>query len=607
MDAPRPNRTPSPHGRSGRLRPAMESLNDDVAPQPEPSDAEISTNQIEGIARRAFLSGAGGAAVLGSASVLLPSLTGHSTASATPSPPTESERASAAYRVRVFAARRNLLDGLSPHPTNGDESLYGDRIASYTKGLPHNNFGEVDLGAYSAFLLACSTKDQFTFEFVPSGQPNSQQRMKLVNPLGGLTYDLEGIDCCNTTMLPPPTFASAELAGELVENYWMALTRDIPCTQYATNALIAQACADLSALSDFRGPKSGGVVTPQTLFRDPAPGCLVGPYVSQFFYRSQPIGTQYIEPKMRTIVAGVDYMTTDATWLARQNGVKPSAPGLGFDPTLRYIRNGRDLSRWVHIDLVYQAYFQAMLTMQAPPDLNNPFTGGGLGVPPNNGNPYLISLMQDGFGSFGGPHAQSLLCEVAKRALHGCWFQKWFVHRSLRPEAFAGRVHHKLASGRNYPIHADVLNSAGLAAIQSANGGRSYLPQAYPEGSPTHPAYPSGHATVAGACVTILKALFHTDTPFQNPVIPSTDGLTLLPYTGADAAQMTVGGELNKLAMNVAYGRNIAGVHWRSDAFQSLRLGEAIAISVLRDQRETYVEDFQGFTFRKFDGTMITV
>lgn len=580
--------------------------------QPEPNpDLEVQTPPPEatedGLARRAFLAGAGGAAALGTAGVLFPALSGQSTAAATPSPSTEFERASAAYRVRVAAARRNWLDGLAPHPQNGDEVLYPDRIASYSKGLPHNSFGEVDTTVYAAYLAALANRDQLSLEFVTSGQPNSLQRMKLVNPLGGLTYDLEGIDCCNSTIAPPPTFASAQLAGELVENYWMALVRDIPFSQFPTHSLVAQACTDLTNLSDFRGPKSAGAVTPQTLFRDPAPGCTVGPYVSQFFYRSQPMGVQYVEPKMRTVVPGIDYVTTDALWLARQNGVKPTGGGLTFDATLRYIRNGRDLSRWVHIDLLYQAYFQALLAMQVPPDVNNPFTGGGLGVPFNNGNPYLISLMQDPFGSFGAPHVQALLCEVATRALHACWFQKWYVHRSLRPEAFAGRVHHKLASNRPYPIHADVLNSGALAAIQGANGGRSYLPQAFPEGSPAHPAFPSGHATVAGACVTVLKAFFHTDGPYPNPVVPADDGLSLLPYTGLDAPQMTIGGELNKLAMNVAYGRNIAGVHWRSDAFDSMRLGEAVALSVLRDQRELFVEDFQGFTFRKFDGSLVTV
>jgi hypothetical protein len=48
-------------------------------------------------------------------------------------------------------------------------------------------------------------------------------------------------------------------------------------------------------------------------------------------------------------------------------------------------------------------------------------------------------------------------------------------------------------------------------------------------------------------------------------------------------------------------------VHWRSDAAQSLPLGEAVTISILRDQRAIYNEPFNGFTFTKFDGTTITV
>jgi hypothetical protein len=112
---------------------------------------------------------------------------------------------------------------------------------------------------------------------------------------------------------------------------------------------------------------------------------------------------------------------------------------------------------------------------------------------------------------------------------------------------------------------------------------------------------------VAGACATALKAFFNETFVLPNPVVASDDGQSLLPYTGADAGQITVGGELNKLADNVALGRDIAAVHWRSDAQQALLLGEAVTISILRDQRPTYNEPFSGFTFTKFDGTTITV
>jgi hypothetical protein len=111
--------------------------------------------------------------------------------------------------------------------------------------------------------------------------------------------------------------------------------------------------------------------------------------------------------------------------------------------------------------------------------------------------------------------------------------------------------------------------------------------------------------------VTILKAWFKETTRLVDiglaPVQPSDDGLSLVPYLGSDAGDLTVGGELNKIAANVALGRNMAGVHWRSDATESMKLGEQIAIGILRDQRACYNEAFNGFSLTKFDGTTVIV
>jgi hypothetical protein len=112
---------------------------------------------------------------------------------------------------------------------------------------------------------------------------------------------------------------------------------------------------------------------------------------------------------------------------------------------------------------------------------------------------------------------------------------------------------------------------------------------------------------VAGACVTILKALFDDSLVILDPVVASSDGLSLVTYTGPDADQLTVPGELEKLAANIAMARNIAGIHLRTDYTEFLKLVEAVAINVLRNQRACYNEDFDGFTFTKIDGTTITV
>lgn len=167
-------------------------------------------------------------------------------------------------------------------------------------------------------------------------------------------------------------------------------------------------------------------------------------------------------------------------------------------------------------------------------------------------------------------------------------------------------VHNVVTGAANYPLHGDLVNSQAVKAVFSKYG-TYLLPAAYPEGCPQHPSYPEAHGSVAGAGVTVLKAFFDESFVIPNPMVAADDGQSLLPYTGSDAGEITVGGELNKVANNVALGRDMAAVHWRSDGFQSLLLGEAVAISILRDQRTTFNEPFDGFTFSKFDGTEITV
>ena len=102
---------------------------------------------------------------------------------------------------------------------------------------------------------------------------------------------------------------------------------------------------------------------------------------------------------------------------------------------------------------------------------------------------------------------------------------------------------------------------------QSAAHGSFLLSQAFPEGSPTHPSFRPGWS-VAGACITVLKFFFDGDAVFEQPVVPSSDGLALEPYTGPH--DLTVNGELHKLAHNISFGHGIhAGIHWRSDTDRS--------------------------------------
>ena len=140
------------------------------------------------------------------------------------------------------------------------------------------------------------------------------------------------------------------------------------------------------------------------------------------------------------------------------------------------------------------------------------------------------------------------------------------------------------------------------------------LPQAFPEGSPTHPCYPTGHGTAGGACVTALKFFYDGSVPIRpllqsigsDVMVPSSDGLSLVPYTGADRDSLTVNGELTKLAYNVSFGHGIhAGIHFRSSSLYSLLLGEQVALSVLQNRAKGYTEPFT-IHITKFDGTSAT-
>jgi membrane-associated phospholipid phosphatase len=300
------------------------------------------------------------------------------------------------------------------------------------------------------------------------------------------------------------------------------------------------------------------------------------------------MGALVIPQRMHTVPVALDYLTDYEEWLAVQDGFVPGPYTL--DPVPRYIRNLRDLAEWVHVDALYQAYHQACLILL------------GLGAPFDAGNPYTAGKNQSGFGTFGGPHILSLVTEVATRALKAVWYQKWFVHRRLRPEAFGGLVHHALSGSAAYPVHPEILGSAGVDEVFARHG--SYLlPVAMPEGCPTHPSYGSGHATVAGACVTILKAWFDESFVIPGPVVPDPSGTSLVPYQGPP---LTVGNELDKLAANVAAGRNALGIHYRSDYFDAVRLGEAVALGILEEQKATYNED-AAFTLTTFDGKRVTI
>jgi hypothetical protein len=528
--------------------------------------------------------------------------------------------------VRVDAARRDgeLLEKSFPHPTNGDEERYADQsyAGNFSKTLPHDpKTGLVIPTAYQALLNALEEGTQEAFDAVPAGGKG-----QLAGPLSPLQFQIAGSDSPDArSPFTPLSVASAGGAAELVELYWEAYLRDVPFINYGSNPLVAQAAADINKLSQFGGPRP---VTPQNLFRHPYIGCTDGPYVSQILYQTHRFDGATFVPKLNTQLpvadantgqvltgpgTGVDFMTNFPEYLFVEdgNGALQPSPNTA-DPTPRFIRDVRDLGNLSNADSVYSFYFRAAIIL------------GGLGVGLDTNSPYANDTRINGFNTFSSAYLFQLLAQAAQTAA-AAFYEKWYVHRKARPEAHANLVDGILTNRftLNPSMHPDLLSSSVLPLIFERNRqlnvkrglgttGSFLLPQILASGSPAHPSSPAGHAFIAGAAVTTIKALLDVGTPANprpwpvQPVIASADGLSLV---NTSDTNLTVLGELNKLAANISEGRNMLGIHWRvSDDMHGMYMGEQVAIRLLEDLAATYPEkNFKGFTLTKFDGTTILV
>ena len=465
--------------------------------------------------------------------------------------------------------------------------------ALYSKGLKHDSVTMLaEESDIKELQLALETGEQSDFDDI-----KLEGTRKLASPQGCLSLELSGGDPEGFSMKVAPSLSSRETAAEMAEVYLKNIMRDKPFKDYEDGSQeITDALAVLNAFgADFVGPKDMGSVTAKTLFRGSSQGCLVGGYISQLFLNEIGVGNFSYEPKGPT-KTGI-YGVTKSDYVDIQDGNVPVPQTI--DSVKKFMFNGRQLGSTVHIDLVFQHFYEAAAIL-----LNAGVgVGGQVGVGPKEGN------------FLGGPViTTTAISEVSRHALRAAWVQKWRKHLRIRPEGTAARVVAE-KDGDIDPgtVHPDLLSSMVISMVEDynlANGGeqKAFLPLQYAEGSPTHPAYPAGHATIAGACATILKIMFADglwSTTGLAEVQGNDDGSAVEAYVGADAGQITIHGEIDKLAHNVAIGRNYAGVHYRSDS--ELQLGEKVAIQYYKDHKALFNENMSDVTFTKFDGTSETV
>ncbi|CAM9447814.1 unnamed protein product, partial [Pylaiella littoralis] len=515
------------------------------------------------------------------------------------------ERAKVTLLKRVNAAKDEFHVGPTCHITNGDEESVPNFIGQFHKSLPHDEYGTVEPSAYQKLLDCAFSADINVCDQVPSGA--ASKGAKMINPLGGTAHQIDGADSDNVFITTPDGVLSEELAAQMAEVYWMALARDVPFSQFGQDNLIRAAAENLERLPAFKGlniPKGedGKIDPAQDLFRTDWPGVTAGPVVSQFLLSNFTIDNIVVQPRQVTLVEGVDYMTTVQDWLDVQamylNGASSVKTEFVDPEKPLFIRNGRDLAAIAFGDLLYTEAFRAALIM-----FNHTILSSA-------GGPYTDSERQVGFATFGEPHILTALA-ASSSSTRNAWYAKWQVHRVLRPEAYGGLVHNTMSHRLKTPLPNSLLqNTELLNRVRNHNienngrgGGQRevtyLLPMAVAEGSPVHPAYPSGHAINLGAYITTLKAFLGFELGqrcyLETLKVSNDEGTELIDYVpgagdrcidanGREVGGLTYEGELNKVASNVIIGRSHLGVHYRMDGVYGALMGETSAVRRLQQE-----------------------
>jgi len=490
---------------------------------------------------------------------------------------------------------------------NGRENRYA---GSFSKALSH----ELDTGKlecvdgvceYERMIKGLSCESAVILDSVKTADDG-----KLVDPSAsfGLTANGAYPSVFKCYVPSPPSVDSLGRSRAYAELLLRAAARDVRFDKYETDGVIAATVAalnhDLDTTLEFVYSGTCEPLTPSTVFRGSFVGERKGKFISRFLTEDiVQNGTMMRTKQLYTVPDATDsnnFLKTFSSAVAAQNGTWSGT--ISKNTPARQISTLRDLADLVHSDPPGALFNNAALILSSEGVGRNPYFAKS-----DNVNFFVAS---GGIGD-----VMATLGETLRLALSTAWYYKWKEHRTLRPEAYGIILAQEKTTGpfgdnNDFIIPLCVRNDATLGmAVQILKDARRnnfgalstykdshILPQTYPEGSPSHPSYPAGHAVVSGALVTILKALFDTEQDWE----AAGDGIQYID-------------ELDKLATNVSYGRNSAGVHYAADGFNGILLGERVAIAHLRTllainpSRSIQCDPCAPLKFRGFQGKTICI
>lgn len=380
-------------------------------------------------------------------------------------------------------------------------------------------------------------------------------------------------------------------------------------------------------------------------------------------------GAQAICQRIHGHLKGLDHMTEWATWQDVQGGSNRKDSFDRFDPTARFMSTPRDLASYIHFAEHTQPFVNTALLLMGAEEPTGCSLPEGHHHPTSDGSAafglsHLLDLLHQveqatlraifpqkyqlflrarpertaaavALAWAGNPAARSLGWEQSQLGVMAQQLQRCGLLDQVQA--------HNQTMNQFWKTQYGDVDLGPLTEDRNA-----LLPMAWPEGSPMSPAYGSARAAVAGACTTVLKAFFEMYTlthrgekhlhavpqallPVQAimPLYPSLLFGTERPITGPGtmlqtalrpdpardfttltedntAPQLTLQGELNKLAENISLAGLFAGINFRTDCDAALRFGERIAVAYLRSHIERFGEAIS-FRFHTFDGNPIVI
>jgi hypothetical protein len=441
-----------------------------------------------------------------------------------------------------------------------------------------------------------------------------------IGPPGANSVPLAGMDSHQGRMPAAPDPTGRVTAAEMIDAYAMEQLRDVPFTAWPNEPTGPQGAdrKSVEAILEDRDDSDPLVRTIEALQEDldrartacDSPPCSAerwydtrrlfvevgavdwwGPYVSQFLVHDVELWSLPAEQRYLRYEADTDYNDYLEDWLntleGRDDGAPETDPNTPTTPR-GYLATPRHLATIVNAEPPYQEYLIAALrllgTVQFDPGLEY----------------VMLEDLPDSERVFnytdGGPVGLlDMVARAARAALLAAFHQKYERHFRCRPETYGGRLHMQLWDHTGFGLDELLTDSALLDARPHET---DYLSTAYEEGSPVHPAYPSGHSVIAGACGTVLKTWFRnadwSDTGLEYRVVthdrdhpgtsPGDDHLgTGVTDIDVPTDHRGVHQEIDKLVSNVGLARMFAGVHYYSDHYWGVKLGEQVAFALMAD------------------------